>query len=74
MTDLTLDREILQYQGGLEANSLINILKTDGDSNDDTNEPTLIHHSPYYDFDLLASTLKHNKKCVQYSQYKYSIY
>ncbi len=28
MTDLTLDREILQYQGGLEENSLINILET----------------------------------------------
>ncbi len=74
MTDLTLDGEILQYQGGLEANSLINILKTDGDSIDDTNEPTLIRHSPYYDFDMLTYTLKQKKKCVQYSQYKYSIY
>ncbi len=53
MTDLTLDREILQYQGHLEANSLINILETDGHSNDDTNETTLIHHSSYYDFDML---------------------
>ncbi len=61
MTDLTLDREILQYQGGLAAKSLINILKTDGDSNDDTNEPTLIRHSPYYDFDMLTSTLKEKK-------------
>ncbi len=61
MTDLTLDREILQYQGGLEAKSLLNILKTVGDSKDDTDEPTLIRYSPYYDFDMLTSTLKHKK-------------
>ncbi len=44
MTDLTLDREILHYQGGLETNSLINIIEPGADSNNETNEPTLIHH------------------------------
>ncbi len=46
---------------GLVINSLINILEPDADSNDDTNEPTLIHHSPYYDFYMLTSTLRHKK-------------
>ncbi len=37
MADSSLDRDILQYQGGLITNSLINILEPDVDSNDDTN-------------------------------------
>ncbi len=48
MTDLTLDRDICQYQIGLETNSLINIVEPDTDSNDDTNEPTLVSHSPCF--------------------------
>ncbi len=67
MADSSLDRDILQYQGGLVTNSLINILEPDADSNNDTNEPTLIPHSPYYDFDMLISTLKHKKMCSAFS-------
>ncbi len=59
MADSSLDTDILQYQGGLVTNSLINILEPDPDSSDDTNEPTLIRHSPHHDFDMLTSTLRH---------------
>ncbi len=67
MADSSLDRDILQYEGGLVTNSLINILEPDADSNDDTNEPTLICRSPYYDFDMLTSTLRHKKMCSAFN-------
>ncbi len=51
----------------IKTNSLINILETDGYSSDDTNEPTLMCNSLYYDFDMLTSTLKHKTMCSVFS-------
>jgi hypothetical protein len=53
-----LDNTFLHYFGGVETNSLRNILKIDTDINDDDeihNEPNIIEHSSYYEFQDLTN-------------------
>ena len=56
-----IDKCFLQQLGGVENNSFVNIINSDLVENEDNNEPTLISHSSYYDYDNLISTLKKNK-------------
>jgi hypothetical protein len=56
-----LDKEFLQHMGGVDGNSLINILETDADENLESYQPQIICHSPYYDHDKLVSTLTKSK-------------
>ncbi len=51
-----LDKEFLQYIGGLDNNSLTNILLTDTEENFEIFAPHIICHSPYYDNDNLIPT------------------
>ena len=60
---MSLDDAFLKYQGGIEKNSLIHILDSNTEEEDDTNEPNIIRHSPYYDHDKLVPTLQKNKNC-----------
>ncbi len=63
MTDMSLDESFLHYQGGVEKNSLIHILEPDIDADDNQHdEPDIIHHSPYYDFEKLTPILAKHKK------------
>jgi len=54
-----LDNEFLKHFGGVENNSLVNILQTEEDENNF--QPEIISHSPYYDFDHIISTLTKRK-------------
>ncbi len=48
-----LDEAILKHRGGVQNKPIIQIIDTDLDEND-IDEPQIIKHSPYYDFnDLL---------------------
>ncbi len=53
----------LKYQGGVDNNSLINIIEPSTDTNDESEyvQPQIIRHSPYYDFNKLSSVLKNNQ-------------
>ncbi len=63
-TSCELDRDFLQHVGGMEGNSFINILQTDIDTDEDENhnQPQIISHSPYYEFNELISTLTNSKR------------
>ncbi len=54
-----LDNDSLQHFGGVD--SLINILEMDTNEKVDSDQPQLMRHSPYYDFNKLISTLKKGK-------------
>ena len=58
-----LDREFLQYYGGVESNSFINVLHNNTDEDDDVahSAPQIIVHSPYYEFTDLIPTLSGHK-------------
>ncbi len=45
------------HLGGVENNSLTNILEIDTNENLNSDQPQLIHHSPYYNNNKLFSTL-----------------
>ncbi len=62
-SDIDLDRDFLQHVGGMEGNSFINILQKDSETGEDENynQPEIISHSPYYEFDKLISTLTGRK-------------
>ncbi len=47
--------------GGVDNNSLINVLDIDINENLDPDQPQIICHSPYYDVNKLFSTLKKSK-------------
>jgi hypothetical protein len=58
-----IDQNILKNIGGVENNSFVKIIDADIDENDDMNQVRVIHHSSYYDFENLKSTLnKHKNK------------
>ncbi len=50
----SLDEDILRYHGGIENNSLVNIIEIDDDAEEHVQ---IINHSPYYDRDMLLETL-----------------
>ena len=58
-----LDTEFLQYCGGVESNSFINVLHNNTDEDDDVahSAPQIIVHSPYYEFTDLIPTLNGHK-------------
>ncbi len=58
---MSLDEVFLKYQGGVENNSLINIIEPSTDTNDESEQPQIIRHSPYYDFNKLSSVLRNNQ-------------
>ncbi len=62
-SNIDLDRDFLQHVGGMEGNSFINILQTDSKTGEDENhnQPEIISHSPYYEFDKLISALSSRK-------------
>ncbi len=55
-----LDEAILKHRCGVQNKSFIQIIGTDLDEND-IDEPQIIKHSPYYDFNGLESTLNISK-------------
>ncbi len=58
-----LDKDFLQCFGGVESNSLINILQTDINENETNNQPQNICYFLYYDLNNdLISILTRNKK------------
>ncbi len=58
---MSLDAAFLKYQGGLDNNSLINTIEPSTDTNDESEQPQIICHSPYYDFNKLSSVLRNNQ-------------
>ncbi len=58
-----IDNNFLRYVGGVENNSLTDILKLDLDStyNEIHNEPNIIDHSSYYEFNDLMYLFNKNK-------------
>ncbi len=58
-----LDEVILKHRSGVQNKSFIQIIDTDLDEND-IDEPQIIKHSPYYDFNGLVSTLNTSKTIV----------
>ncbi len=58
---MSLDDTFLKYQGGVDNNSLINIIESSTDTNDESEQPQIICHSQYYDFNKLFSVLKNNQ-------------
>ncbi len=62
-----LDTTFLHYFGGMDNNSLRNVLKVDMDINHNDemhSEPNIITHSSYYEFNDIANTLNNNKKYI----------
>ncbi len=55
------NKNVLKQIGGIDSNSFINTIDPDTDENDAMNQPQVICHSPYQDFDKLKSTLKNSK-------------
>ncbi len=55
-----IDECFLQHFGGAKKHSFVNIIYSDVLENEDNNEPSLISHSSYYDYDNLISTSKKN--------------
>ncbi len=51
----------LHHIGGIRNKSFVQILNADSDDNDDSNQPPIIQHFSYYDFDKLTSTLNNFK-------------
>ncbi len=62
MTHSKLDSNFLQQLGGVQKNSFTNIIDPNPEDNEYTNEPVIISHSSYYDYDNLVLTLNKNKK------------
>ncbi len=60
-TDMSLDEAFLKYQGGVENNSLINIIEPSTDTNEESEQRQIIRHSQYYDFNKLSSVLRNNQ-------------
>ncbi len=58
---MSLNEAFLKYQGGVDNNSLINIIEPSTDTNDESEPSQIIRHSPYYDFNKLSSVLKNNQ-------------
>ncbi len=58
-----IDINFLRYVGGEESNSLTNVLKFDLDSTDNEihNEPNIIDHSSYYEFNDLMCLFNKTK-------------
>ena len=56
-----LDEDILKNIGGVENNSFVKIIDADIDEDDDMNQIQVMHHSSYYDFENLKSTLNNYK-------------
>ena len=58
-----LDSEFLQYCGGVESNSFLNVLHNNTDEDEDiaNSAPQINIHSPYYDFTDLIPTLAGHK-------------
>ncbi len=56
-SNMSLNEAFLKYQGGMENKYLINVF----DTNDESNQPQIICHFPYYDFNKLSSVLKDNQ-------------
>jgi hypothetical protein len=56
-----LDRSFLRQMGSVGENSFIDIIEPDPDNDDNLEQPELIRHSPYHDFNKLLSTLKNCK-------------
>ncbi len=69
-----LDKYFVQHLGGVDNNSLINILDMDTNENLDSDQPQLICHSPYYDSNKFISTLKKGKDEFSILRKKCSIY
>ncbi len=59
---MNLDHDFLEHIGGVQNNSLIKVLDSDIDENDDLIQPQIINHSPYYDFEKVSLTLNSYKK------------
>ena len=57
---MSLDNTILQAFGGVQNNSLPNVLNV-YDENDNNNELHVINHSPYYDNDMLVNHLQNEQ-------------
>ncbi len=56
-----LDKDFWSHVDGVENNSFINILHVDTDDDDNSDQPQIMSHSPYYVTDNLISTLTQNK-------------
>ena len=56
-----LDDNFLKQFRGIVNNSLINVLDSDPGDNDEFDEPKIIQHSSYYNFENLTSVLGKNK-------------
>ncbi len=69
MENSDLNRNFLQQLGGVENNSFVNIIDPNPDNDANVNETATINLSSYYDYDNLVTTLKRNKKSIQYFQY-----
>ncbi len=54
-------KEFLQHIGGVDDNSLTNILETDTEENSEIFAPQIIFHFPYYDNDNLIPILTKSK-------------
>ena len=59
---MSLDKEFLQSFGGLEKNCLRHVMHYENVS-DPENVIETIHHSPYYDSEMLVSTLDQKRNC-----------
>ena len=72
-TDFDLNTNILQHIGGIGNNSFVQIIDSESDDND-SHQPPIIQHSPYYDIEHLISTVnKFNKQFSIFSTNAQSI-
>ncbi len=55
-----IDKDFLKQFGGNEKNSFLNILHSDYYENEDIDQPQIIRHSAYYDYEHFIPTLYKN--------------
>ncbi len=56
-----LDKAFIHHVGGISNKSFVQILDADSDDNDNSNQPSIIQHSSYYDLEKRTSTLNNFK-------------
>ncbi len=66
-----LDRKFLQYVGGVENNSFINIIQTDTDDDEHHHQSEIISNSPYYNTDDLITTFNARKNKLYDDNYSH---
>ena len=67
---MTNNQNVLEHFGGVDANSLCQLLNNNDDNGHPDDEPNIVQMSSYYDDDSLNNLFRDKKKFILYFEFK----